>query len=243
MLIKKHLFLLYLMLYAPFCIAENEMPGFFEANYILYSNDTKVGLIERRFFQGEDGKFVFRSESKTTGLISLFKKIHILEISNWDLIESIFTPLHYTYNHTKKESKRIVEINFNWQTKQIENRINDKTWRMETQPGVLDKLLYQLAIMSDLKSGIIPKIYLIADGGKIKEYQFEYIADEVIKTPLGMFNTIKLARHKLNSKQETYLWCAYDLSFLPIKVINHEKDNRISTAIIKSINGLGLNSN
>tara|TARA_R110002073_G_scaffold3986_7_gene26755 strand:+ start:54345 stop:55076 length:732 start_codon:yes stop_codon:yes gene_type:complete len=242
MLVKKHLFLLYLLFYAPFCIADKEIPRFFEVNYTLYSNDMKVGLMERRFFQKDDGKYAFSSESKTTGFIALFKKVHVLEVSNWDLIESNFIPLHYTYNRTKGKKKRDVDINFNWQTKRIVNRVNDSTWHMQTQPGVLDKLLYQLTIMSDLKSGNVPKSYFIADGGKIKEYRFEYITDEIIKTPLGEFNTIKLARHKLNSKQETYLWCAYDLDFLPIKVINHEKDDRISTAIIKSINGLGPNT-
>jgi uncharacterized protein DUF3108 len=242
MLVKKRLFLLYLLFYTSFCIAGNEIPGFFEVKYTLYSNNMKVGLMERRFFQEDDGKYAFRSESKTTGFIALFKKVHVLEVSNWDLIESNFTPLHYTYNRTKGKKKRDVDINFNWQTKRIVNRVNDSTWHMQTQPGVLDKLLYQLTIMSDLKSGIVPKSYFIADGGKIKEYQFEHIADEIIKTPLGEFNTIKLARHKLNSKQETYLWCAYDLDFLPIKVINHEKNDRISTAIIKSIKGLGLNT-
>lgn len=241
MLVKRHLFLLYLLLCTQICVAENEVPGFFEVNYTLYSNDMEVGLMERRFFQKEDGKYAFRSESKTTGFIALLKKVHILEVSNWDFIESSFTPLHYTYNRTKGKKKRDVEINFNWDKQKIVNRVNDSTWHMQTQAGVLDKLLYQLTIMSDLKSGVIPESYFIADGGKIKEYKFEHITDEVIKTPLGEFNTIKLARHKLNSKQETYLWCAYDLDFLPVKVINTEKDDRLSTAIIKSIKGLGFN--
>ena len=74
MLVKKRLFLLYLLFYTSFCIADNAIPGFFEVNYTLYSNDMKVGLMERRFFQKEDGKYTFRSESKTTGFIALLKK-------------------------------------------------------------------------------------------------------------------------------------------------------------------------
>jgi len=33
------------------------------------------------------------------------------------------------------------------------------------------------------------------------------------------------------------LWCAYDLDFLPIKVITKENDGRLSKAIVKSISG------
>ncbi len=243
MLVKKHLFLLYLLICAPICMANDKIPAFFKANYTLYSNGTQVGLMERHFYQQEDGNYTFRSESKTTGFIALFKKIHILEQSTWNLIDSYFTPLNYTYHHTKGKKKRDAEINFNWNKKQITNRVNESTWHMQTQKGIQDKLLYQLTIMSDLMSGQIPDSYAIADGGKIKNYSFERISDELLKTPLGEFKTIKLALHKRNKKQENYLWCAYDLNFLPIKVTSTEKDDRLSTAIIKSLTGLGINNN
>jgi Protein of unknown function (DUF3108) len=241
MLVKKHLFLLYLLLYTSFCRADNEIPGFFEVNYTLYSNDTKIGLMERRFFQEDDGNYAFRSESKTTGFISFFRKDHIVEVSNWGFIDSSFKPLLYKYQHTGGKKDRDVEISFNWDTGKIKNRVNDSTWNMQTEPGILDKLLYQLTIMSDLSAGIVPESYTIADGGKIKQYKFTRIAEEILKTPLGEFKTIKILRQKLNSKRDTFLWCAYDLGFLPVKVINTEKKGRLTTAIIKSLKGLGFN--
>ncbi len=244
MLVKTHLFLLYSLISASVCLAGDKIPPFFEANYTLYSNDTKVGLMQRRFFQQEDGKYIFRSESKTTGFIALIKKVHMLEVSTWDLIGSYFTPLNYTYHRIKGKKERDAEINFNWEKKQITNRVNESTWHMQTQAGIQDKLLYQLSLMSDLKSAHIPENYTVADGGKIKQYIFKRINDEILKTPLGEFKTMKLSLHKSNNKkQETFLWCAYDLNFLPIKVTNTEKDDRLTTAIIKSVSGLGINNN
>ncbi|MCZ6802634.1 MAG: DUF3108 domain-containing protein [Proteobacteria bacterium] len=230
-----------MLLCTNICLADIKIPDFFEAKYTLFSNDMKIGQMERRFYKQDDGRYAFRSESKTTGFISLFRKDHIIEVSNWDFINSSFTPLLYTYKHTSKKKNRDVEINFDWDKKQIINRVNDSVWHMQTQPGILDKLLYQLAIMSDLKSGHVPESYSIADGGKIKKYMFEHIGDEVIKTPLGEFNTIKVARYKSNKKQKTFLWCAYELNFLPIKVTIEEKDDRLTTAIIKSVKGFGFN--
>lgn len=240
MLFKKHLFLLYLLLNTNLCYATDNIPDFFEVDYVLYRDGTKAGIMQRQFFRQADGKYIFRSESKTTGLISLIKKIHILESSTWDFINSSFTPLHYRYQHTKGRKNRDVEISFNWERKQIINRVNDSVWYMDTQPGILDKLLYQLAIMSALRSGKIPTRYIIADGGKIKEYKFEYITDELLTTPLGEFNTMKLERHKTNKKQKTFLWCAYELNFLPIKVTNIEKDDHVTTAVINKLNGFGF---
>ena len=239
MLVKTHLFLLYLLISSSICLANGEIPAFFEANYTLYSNDTKVGLMERRFFQQDDGKYIFRSESRTTGFIALIKKVHILEESIWKLVDSDFTPLNYSYHRTKGKKQRDAKIHFDWNTQKVTNQVNDSVWHMQTQKGIQDKLLYQLSIMADLMTGDIPDSYAIADGGKIKEYSFERIADETLTTPLGEFKTIKLALHKKNKKQKNFLWCAYDLNFLPIKVTSTEKDDRLSTAIIKSVKGLG----
>lgn len=199
--------------------------------------------MERQFFKQEDGSYTFRSESRTTGLIALFKKVHIIEESNWDFVDTTFTPLLYTYQQTKNKKERQVKISFDWSKNKIINKVNDSTWHMQTEKGMLDKLLYQLMIMSDLKSGNIPNRYTVADGGKIKHYLFENLADEEIETPLGKFNTIKLELHKENSTLKTMIWCAYDLEFLPVKVINTEKDGRLSTAVIHTLNGLGFDKN
>ena len=236
MLIKTYLFLLYLLICMQISVAQDNIPPFFEVSYKLYSDNTKIGLMERRFYKDQENNYVFHSKSKTTGLISFIRKDNIIEISNWNYLDSNIMPLHYSYKRTGGKKNRDVEINFNWHDQQIINRVNDSVWRMKTQTGILDKLLYQLVIMIDLKSRNIPERYIVADGGKIKEYFFKYIQDEIIETPIGNFNTMKFSLYKKN-KQETFLWCAYELDFLPVKVITIEKDDRLSKAIIKSVKG------
>ena len=80
--------------------------------------------------------------------------------------------------------------------------------------------------------------YTIADGGKIKDYNFEILGEETLSTPLGKLDTVKLERHKPNSRRKSTLWCAKKLEFLPVKVENVEKDGRITTALIKSLDGI-----
>tara|TARA_B100001250_G_scaffold345579_1_gene315064 strand:+ start:289 stop:969 length:681 start_codon:yes stop_codon:yes gene_type:complete len=217
------------------CVAEDNIPTFFEASYKLYRDDTKIAQMDRKFFRKGPNNYVFSSESKTTGLISLFRKDNIIETSIWNYSDQNIMPLHYSYKRTGGK-ERDVEINFNWEDQKIINRVNDSVWHMKTKTGILDKLLYQLAVMIDLKSGNFPKKYIVADGGKIKEYFFNYIQDEIIETPVGNFNSMKFSLYKKN-KQETFLWCAYDLDFLPVKVITKEKDGVLSKAIINSISG------
>ncbi len=210
-----------------------DVPALFEVSYTLYTNDLKVGLMERKFTMLDKNNYLFHSVSKTTGLAAFFRKDRIVESSKWSYSDKGFMPLSYQYQHTGGKKDRFVDITFNWDNKQIVNKVNDSTWHMDLQTGILDKLLYQLTIMADLKNGKVPETYTIADGGKIKNYHFEHVADEVINTPLGELKAMKIERRKENTDRKTWLWCAYDLDFLPIKVVITEKEGRLITARIK----------
>jgi hypothetical protein len=211
----------------------------FKVKYALYYKGMKVARMERRFSQTEDGGYLYRSNTETAGLISLFRDDRITEESRGQLHGNTARPLQYEYSHTGSRKQRQVSIRFDWDKNEVINMVNGSAWKMELEPGVLDKLLYQFLIMQDLNAGKRHLSYMIADGGTTKTYRFELQGEEVINTPLGKLKTIKLARHRPDKKRETTLWCALDLHYLPVKVKNVEKDDRITVAIIQSLQGLG----
>ena len=218
--------------------AEEFTPLTFEADYTIQMKGARVAKMKRQFTRIETGAYRYHSETKTTGLISLFRKDRFVETSNWILRDGQMTPMDYYYSHSGGKKERLVNITFDWDNNRITNSINGKSWKMPASPNVMDKLLYQLAIMYDLKEGRENLRYTIADGGKIKDYNFEILGEEVLKTPLGELDTLKLERHKPNSRRKSTLWCAKELQFLPVKVENVEKDGRITVALIKSLNGI-----
>jgi len=219
-------------------IATGDLPNAFEAEFSLYTKGAKVAKMKRSLSLLENGQFLYRSETYITGLLSLFKKDHIIEQSTWYLHEKQIRPLLYSYEHTGGKKDRNVIIHFDWSSKQITNSINGASWSMQTQPDIMDKLLYQLAIMHDLKVGKEQLAYTIADGGKIKIYNFTMLGEEIIKTPIGNLHTLKLERQRPDSRRKTTLWCAQELKFLPVKVENIETDGRKTTAIINSLSGI-----
>lgn len=212
-------------------------PPDFHAKYNLYLKGVKVAKIERRFSRSSDGAYHYRSETRTTGLISLFRKDRIVEESRGRINDDTIQPIHYKYSRTGSDKAREVAIHFDWDENQVTNRINGDAWEMDTESGMLDKLLYQFVLMRDLKAGKTPLTYTVADGGKTKTYHFESLGRETIETPLGEMETIKLSRRKSNSKREMILWCAPELHYLPVKVKDIEEDGN-SVAIINSLEGL-----
>ncbi len=215
------------------------MPGNFTVTYTLHGKGMKLGEMKRDFSRLVNGDYRFFSESKTTGFISLFRDDHIIEESIWQFDKGGIKPLTYTYEHTGGKKERQVRVLFDHSTRKIRNQLADDSWEMPLEDNVLDKLLYQLVIMSDLKKQEADLTYTIADGGHIKQYKMELLGEEFIDTPLGKIRSLKLRRHKPNSKRSTTLWCAPAMHYLPIRVEYQEKDGEITTAEIKKVSGLG----
>ena len=218
--------------------AEDYMPPPFQADYTIRMKGAAIAKMTRKFSHEDSGKYQYHSETRTTGLVSLFRKDHIIENSKWQLQSDNLIPIEYFYDHSGGKKDRKVNIYFDWEKNRITNSIDGSSWKMPTSPNVMDKLLYQLAIMYDLKAGKDSLQYTVADGGKTKLYNFEFLGEETIQTPLGDLLTVKLERHKPNSRRKSTLWCAKDLNYLPIKVENIEKDGKITVALIKSLKGI-----
>ena len=129
-------------------------------------------------------------------------------------------------------------MDFDWQKNLVS--IDDKKhpWQLELEPGTLDKLVYQISLMKDLKRGIKSIDYRIADGGKLKTYHITVLGKETITTPMGHIETIKLTRHREKpSDRETTLWCAPALNYLPVK-LEHIEDDTSFTAVLRRLKGI-----
>lgn len=211
----------------------------FRVGYSLYMSGFKVAKAERRFSLAEDGSYRYRSEASTTGLIALFRDDRIVEESRGRIDGERIRPEFYKYSRTGSKKARDVSVRFDWDRNRVTNLVNGDAWQMKIEPGILDKLLYQFMIMRDLKKDKLPLTYAVADGGKVKTYHFESLGREVIDTPLGRMETVKLSRSKSNSKRELILWCAPELHYLPVKVKDLEEDNDY-VAIIHSIDGMNF---
>lgn len=215
-----------------------DLLGPFVASYSLHSMGTRFADMRRSFTRLQNGEYVYRSETHTVGLLALFRKDKVIEKSTGKFTAGRLQPLRYSYQRTGGKKDRKVIVNFDWSDRRIINSVNGSTWHMPIQAYIMDKLLYQLAIMYDLQRGKKKIDYAIADGGKIKQYDFERIGEDRLDTPIGKFDTLKLIRHKPNSKRRTVIWCARELGYMPVKVENVEKSGRKTTAIIETLSGV-----
>lgn len=215
-----------------------QTPTPFTALYQVTKGVMSVGSTKRTLQDKGNGQFVFESVTKPGGIAKLFTRGEVIERSHWRMHDNRLVPHEYTYQNSS-DQKRDVQLLFDWEQNEVTNIINGDPWKMELEENTLDKLLYQLAIMYDLTEGKKNLIYIVADGGTMKNYDVKIVGLERVSIDMGDFDAVKVVVTKSN--RQTTLWCARDLQFLPVRIEQLKKDDTVPvTANLIELEGIPL---
>jgi hypothetical protein len=218
--------------------AGGELPHRFRASYVLSAQGLDIGETLLTLEPLGDGRFAYHSRSEAIGIAKLFRDERVEERSEWRFAESgAVQPLRYTYSRSGGKREREVVVDFDWQDGRVHNTLNGHTWSMPLEPGMLDKLVYLLALMNDLSGDMREVRYTVADGGKVKTYNLSAVDEERLDTVVGALDTIVVQRSREGEERVTLIWCARALGYLPVKV-EHREDGETLRLTLTRIEGL-----
>jgi len=192
----------------------------------------KMGEIERRLRLRKDGLYEQSSLIYTTGLLSVFRSDRFEEHSFWHWQDDTPVPQQYTYSYTGGRKGDVYEqLDFNWQKMTVDSLREGKTTELAIEPGVVDKLSYQVALVRDLRAGKKQFLYKVADRGDIRDIRYEVVGTEEVNTPWGKKKTIKVKRKTLTDERVTVLWFAPELDYMVVKLIQNDNGTEMSARI------------
>ena len=206
----------------------------FEASYQLTRGNLRIGTSTTRLVNQENNGYLYESRSWPISWVSWFLNDKLHETSSGRLDENGLRPLSYHYSRSGGKKEREASLTFDWNAMTVANHVEDSRWKMDIPVGTLDKLASQLGMMLALGRGETDITFNIADGGKLKQYRFKVLEHETLELPAGQFNTVKLTVLRDNNKRETYLWCAPQLNYLPVRIWQREKDDAIYQSDLES---------
>ncbi len=221
-------------------IAVAELNGF-TAIYKLQSFSRTQATAPTRLSINND-HYRFESHIQPVGWIGIIYSVNRYEFSEGLLKNNQLIPQKYSYQHSERiKSDRQVDVLFDNQQKIITNfhkHLNNK-WKMVSVDQVQDRLSSQLSLMLALQQSGVPFsqqnfVFSIADGGRLKQYTYNILAEEKLETPLGILNTIKLEHHRSNQEGIMIIWCAEEFAYLPVKIIQRQTDLPDYISIIDS---------
>ena len=148
--------------------------------------------------------------TETSGLVSLFKRLHLETESVGRLVAGGLQPERYRTLRNGQDANE--NADFDWSTGEV--RLTRDGSVHAIAPGTQDllSLNYQLAYLGGLAEG---SSLGVVTGKKYERYAVDSLGEEEIETPAGRFRTLHL---RALTDQTTEIWIALDRQRLPVKI-------------------------
>ena len=166
---------------------------------------------------------------------------NLVQASEFIIEGNRVVPLNYTYQ-LSGVSRASHAIFFNWDTEIALSTEDDESWQLPLRDGVMDQLSYQVALRQALIDNSDSEAIFsfdIIDGDAIEMQQYRLVGEEILSTPLGELNTLKLERVREASDQRaSKIWLAVDWNFLLTRI---EQLNNSGLRIVLELKSAELN--
>ncbi len=174
--------------------------------------------------------------------LSQHAKLMFIKVSEESIIEDGamgLRPLRYEYSNNFS-SRQDQKINFDWKHALASDKKYRKPWSAPLTAGTFDQLSAQLQMRQALICGRFDTamVQTVVNRGKHKTYEIEKIGEEIIDSPVGKLNTVKLRRGREGSDSETIVWLAKDWNYLIVRLEQTDEDDTYSLELLNAtLNG------
>lgn len=147
------------------------------------------------------------------------------QTSELSLVDNQIVPQHYSYLISGITSGSET-VSFNWDAGVALSTEDEQSWTLELEPGVLDQLSLQLSLAQQLAESTdsdsdLPQEFefRLVDGDEIATHRYRNLGAEILQTPLGELNSVKLERiREADSGRQTLIWFAADWHYLLARI-------------------------
>ncbi|HEX4869289.1 MAG TPA: DUF3108 domain-containing protein [Moraxellaceae bacterium] len=146
------------------------------------------------------------------------------ETSDFAFDGRLVQPLGYQQQRNIAFSKKKAAIAFDWRARKGTGTRDDKpTVTYPLTAGTLDSLNMEIQIRRDLvELGRLGGPYTLATPKDITPLEFVVEGNQVLTTPFGKLNTLRVSRKHADPTRHTTFWLARDFNFLPAKVVQDD---------------------
>lgn len=210
----------------------------FEVVYEVGNNLISAGTARLTLSRNGD-LWNYSLRTKPRGVFKLAGKGNIEEQSAFVLAgsgdEVQLQPQSYHYRQDD-ERRRQVDAEFDWANQMITHVYRGNELTETFNEPVLDRLTATVFIMNALRNDFKEAEMSIFDSGKIKQVAFTNMGREMLSTPLGKIETIRVVNHNASGgSRETSTWFAPSLDYLPVKIEHLKRGELVARLSLLSL--------
>jgi hypothetical protein len=217
----------------PAVTPPREFTARYEARVMVVS-----GAVLWRLRVLENGESEFQATVHAGGFWQNFFPGSLDETSRFEVVDGRPRPVAYRSHNGFGSKEKDGEYRMDWVRNVVTGRYRDQDVRLPLEPGTVDRALVQVALMYDLAREVRTPGYALVDRDKITRVQVAYGPTETVEVPAGRFEALRVTRRSDDGNDETRLWCAPALRYLPVQVEQYKKGSRQFLARLVDVQGL-----
>jgi hypothetical protein len=206
---------------APASAGESELKPF-TASYTSSWHGLSAGTAQLQLQRLADGRWSYQMQMVARGLARLALPAETNSRSVFRIQDERLIPETFTVEDGPDEDDEDQNIVFDWAAGRARGTAQGKRVDLQLQPGVLDTLSVQVALMHELLAGRTPERFVLLDSDRIKDYAYTAQGKERLQTEAGIYDTVIFRSSRPGSRKSTWFWCAPELGYLPLKVERRE---------------------
>jgi hypothetical protein len=169
----------------------------------------------------DGGLYVYRSWLEPRGVLSLFRR----DMSENSLVrigpDGDVLPI--SYRKRDDYSERHSDMHFDAAKGEVRVTFRGQETVSEWEPGIYDFLSLRLALAHDLARGALQDVYrIIDDRSRIEEVDVEVGGREILDTPVGRLETVRLEYTNRRRDHHYRLWIAVDMDAALVRLEQRE---------------------
>lgn len=187
----------------------------YSAEYKIFRSGKEIGSAERNLKVTEDNHFEFSYKSDISWLI--FNDTRE-ELSIFQYTDNKLKPLTYNMTRSGTGPDRKYRVNFDHQTNKLTSNRSKKPIEFDCSAKCFDPMSYHAELTNDLAAGKTEFEYNVYDRkGRLRHYKFKSVGTELIATPFGQMETVKVQRIYPDNKKQAIAWFAPEHQYVMVK--------------------------
>lgn len=128
-------------------------------------------------------------------------------------------PTSYSYIRSVFGRDRSEVQNFDWQSSKVQyKKDGSANSELQLEVGYLDMITQRLQLRRDLIAGKQIFSYPVISRGKLKQYNYKVVSEQILQTAIGPLNTVKVERVIEDGDKTVTVWLATDWDYLIVKL-------------------------
>jgi hypothetical protein len=191
------------------------------------SGSFKVGEVVHRL-DIVDGHYTLQAETKTTGVVSIFKNFSLRQTSTGLVTRLGLRPDTYMEEKADGSHKQAVTVHFDWDAKQA-NYSSGNTSRLREGAQDLLSLPYHL---SQQALNVVSIPVALSYGNSVNQYYIAVGEEVSVSTPMGELRAIPLSKVHGANEEGLIMWLALEYRLLPVKILYLDKTGEVSANMV-----------